>query len=196
MPKPNVIAVYSEKGGAGKTTLAVHLALKMKAASVIDADPQGSAMRWLRQRKDDGPKVISATSLADLPDDLDTPCVMDMRPQLSAGVRQLLDLAECIVVPVRTSVVDLQALPATVDIVRSTGKRAGFVVNVLDQRTLEAKEIVEALAEYQLPIIGVLTRRVAYGRAALTGQTAGELGDKTAEDEISRLVERIEKWES
>jgi chromosome partitioning protein len=194
--KPNVVAVYSEKGGAGKTTLAVHLALKMKAASVIDADPQGSAMRWLRQRKEGGPKVISATSLADLPDDLDTPCVMDMRPQLSAGVRQLLDLAECIVVPVRTSVVDLQALPATVDIVRATGKRAGFVVNVLDQRTLEAKEIVEALAEYQLPIIGVLTRRVAYGRAALTGQTAGELGDKAAEDEISKLVKRIEKWEN
>lgn len=194
MTKPNVIAVYSEKGGAGKTTLAVHLALCMGAATVIDADPQGSAMRWLRERKAGAPKVISATNLADLPDDLETPCVMDMRPQLSAGVRQLLDLADCILVPVRTSVVDLQALPATVDIVRSTGKRAGFVVNVLDQRTLEAKEIVEALAEYRLPILGVLTRRVSYGRAAMTGQTAAELGDKTAQGEIDRLVERICKW--
>ena len=78
--------------------------------------------------------------------------------------------------------------------IRDSGKRVGFVVNVLDQRTLEAKEIVEALAEYRLPIIGVLTRRVAYGRAAMTGQTAAELGDKTAQGEIERLVERICKW--
>lgn len=196
MNKTSVVAVYSEKGGAGKTTLAVHLALAWGAATVVDADPQGSAGKWLQQRHAPGPRLIPATTLADLPDDLETPVVMDMRPQLTGGVRQLLELADCIVVPVRTSVVDLQALPATVDIVRSTGKRAGFVVNVLDQRTLEAKEIVEALAEYRLPIFGTLTRRVAYGRAAMTGQTAAELGDKTAEAEIARLVERIVKWEN
>ena len=130
----------------------------------------------------------------DLPDGVALPAVMDLRPVRAAGARRLLERSERILIPIRASVPDLLTIGATVELVKATGRPAAFVLMAVDARTLEAKEIEEALAPHGLPVVGQTTRRVAYGRAALTGETAAEIGDKTAAVELQALRRSIQAW--
>lgn len=190
-----VTVVFSEKGGVGKTTLAVHLSLGLHIPTLLDADPQGTASAWLGHRQRDGaPRVIRVADADDLPADFERPAIMDLRPQRAAGTRRLLDLADRILIPIRASIPDLLTVGATVDIVKATGKPAAFVLMAVEPRTLESREIDEALGPHGLPVLGQTTRRVAYGRAALSGETAPEIGDKTAAVELQALRRSIIAW--
>lgn len=197
------IALVARKGGSGKTTLAVHLALAawLRGAHTLlaDVDPQRSAIEALRARHGLGPDrvAIAGNKLYDLQMSavrrgtdvmvIDTPAGV-AEEQASAIV--LSDL--CLLV-VRPAFLDLAAAIESVDIVRRLKKPLLLVVN----QAPAAREGVEspavrralrALAVLSQPIAPILIRsRMVYQRALETGRSAEEAGEPAAALEIAEL---------
>ena len=127
------LVILSRKGGAGKTTIAVNLAVAADrfglAAAVIDIDPQISAARWGDSRKSESPAVISAHAER-LPQILET-CrqngadliIIDTAPHAENDALIAARLADFVLIPCRPSIVDLRAIESTINIVRLAGNR-------------------------------------------------------------------------
>ncbi|MBV9511836.1 MAG: AAA family ATPase [Caulobacteraceae bacterium] len=182
------IAIVSQKGGAGKTTLAVHLAAAAAmdcVALVVDTDPQATASRWSQWRGGGDPEVIDsgAPSLlapklaraAELGADL---AVIDTPPHADAMARQAAKLADLILIPCRPRAFDLAAVEATAELVEASRKPA-FVVFIAGPP--RARLVYQDAAEvvtggFQLPIAPVvLPERAAFHHSAAAGRTAPEL---------------------
>jgi chromosome partitioning protein len=196
-----VIAVVSQKGGAGKTTLAVHLATeaaKSHVALILDTDPQATASRWGEWRDHADPEVIDcgAPSLlagklakaAELGADL---AVIDTPPHADAMARQAARLADLILIPCRPRAFDLAAIEATAELVKSSRNPAFVVFNAGPPRgPLIYRDAAELITDgFGLAIAPVvLPERAAFHHSAAAGRTAPEhdTGGKAA-DEIQRL---------
>ncbi|MBI1198298.1 MAG: AAA family ATPase [Phenylobacterium sp.] len=181
------IAVVSQKGGAGKTTLAVHLATeaaRSHVALIVDTDPQATASRWGEWRRGAEPEVIDcgAPSLlagklakaADLGAEL---AVIDTPPHADAMARQASRLADLILIPCRPRAFDLAAIEATAELVRSSGKPAFVVFNAGPPRApLIYREATSLIGDaFRLPIAPVvLPERAAFHHSAAAGRTAPE----------------------
>jgi chromosome partitioning protein len=203
--KCTVICVFSNKGGSGKTTIAVHLALayaQMARTALLDVDPQGTATEWLKRRP------------PELKNPLAVPChgrdaveralklaraegftfvIVDMPPHATAQIAWLLQEADLILVPTRPSAADLVTIQQTVALVHASKRKAGFILNAFRQQLVEAKEIAPLLAKHSLPIIGFLGDRIAYSRGLPVGLGGHELGDPLAEEEVMRLAKKVIK---
>ena len=148
------VAVVSQKGGSGKTTLAVALAaaheLAGGRAAVVDLDPQGSALAWGRLRDGVPPPVIRthppglARTLERLGADGCTLAVVDTAPREAQGAAEAARLAELVLVPCRPSGVDVLAVSPTLQVVAPA--RAVVVLNGCPARGPWTAEAMEALA--------------------------------------------------
>ena len=173
------ITVYNEKGGAGKTTLAVLLAVLLEA-ELIDLDAQKSSQSWLGQRKD--PHQAKPGNW-----------VIDCPPGLSMETAAAISDAEIVLIPVRASFNDLIHLPQTVKFVRTHGaKKVAFVGSDIDSRTNDEATLREALGGYGYPIAGILTHRASYRRAGLTGGLASD-SDPAAAAEAAALITSLQE---
>jgi chromosome partitioning protein len=205
MAKCSVTCIFSNKGGTGKTTVGVHLAISyaQKATSaLLDVDPQGTAAEWIKRRP------------ATLKSPLAIPCagrdavtkalelarqegiehvILDLPPHSSAQVAWLLGEADLILVPTRPTATDLVTMQQTVELVHAAKKPAGFVLNAFKPHLVEAREIAPLLAKYHLPIIGSLGDRIAYSRGLPAGLGGHEMGDEVAEQEVAQLVKNVSK---
>jgi chromosome partitioning protein len=197
------VAVFSNKGGSGKTTIAVHLALAWAQGAptaLLDVDPQGTAIEWLRRRPADikSPLAIPATGREAVQQALKLAreenyryVVLDLPPHSSAQIAWLLSEADLIVVPTRATAADLVTIKQTVDLVHASKRKAGFVLNAFKPNLVEAKEIAPLLAKYNLPIIGALADRIAYSRGLPAGLGGHELGDESATEEVIKLAKKV-----
>src|SRR5262245_33178624 len=133
------IAVISQKGGAGKSTLALHLAVSAdndgKVAVVIDLDPQASAASWKDLRKARSPDIVSAQA-ARLPQVLDTArlhgakfAVIDTAPHSETAALAAARAADLVLIPCRPAILDLRAISASVELVKLARKPACIVLN-------------------------------------------------------------------
>lgn len=190
------VAVFSQKGGSGKTTLAVHLALTMPAAAVVDCDPQGTASEWISRRTKPNPPLLisgagasAATIEAQLPSQGHV--VFDLPPAASMQTAQTLALADLVLMTVRPNFADLAALPRTLAIAQATKRKVALVVMALPLQWAESREITSALDEFKVPFYGITSQRASYARAIISGSTAAELGDRVAAREIDLLVKTI-----
>lgn len=181
------IAVVSQKGGAGKTTLAVHLATeaaKSCVSLIVDTDPQATASRWGEWRGGSEPEVIDcgAPSLlagklgkaAELGAEL---AVIDTPPHADAMARQAARLADLILIPCRPRAFDLAAIEATAELVKSSRKPAFVVFNAGPPRApLIYREAAQLIADgFGLRIAPiVLPERAAFHHSAAAGRTAPE----------------------
>src|SRR5271168_1164258 len=116
-----VIVVACQKGGAGKTTIAAHLAVQAVRAGhgpvvLVDTDPQGSLGEWRSERKDDAPALATA-NLADLaanPAELWSGkaafAIIDTPPALTASIERVIAIADLVLIPARPSPHDLRAI--------------------------------------------------------------------------------------
>lgn len=195
------IAIVSQKGGAGKTTLAVNLAAEATrfcVSLIIDTDPQATASRWSQWRGGGDPEVVDcgAPSLlagklakaAELGADL---AVIDTPPHADAMARQAARLADLLLIPCRPRAFDLAAIEATAELVRSSRKPAFVVFNAGPPRAphiyREAANLIGG--EFGLEIAPVvLPERAAFHHSSAAGRTAPEHDAQgKAADEIRAL---------
>ena len=186
-----VIALVGNKGGAGKTTLTVNLAVglgQVGRAIILDADPQGSSAQWRTIAGDEKvPPVISVTeNLAEQMHDLQRDndyIIIDCPPSVQApqtlSVLQVSDLA---LIPVQPSPFDLWAsihIEQAVMQARANNPnlRALLVINQLEPRTTLSQLIREALSEIRVPVAHTsIRRRAVYRASALEGRSVYHMG--------------------
>jgi chromosome partitioning protein len=201
------ISIISQKGGAGKTTLAIHLAAAGTAAGlstlILDADPQATASQWSQWRGMTDPEVIDCASptllarkvaqAAELGADL---IVIDTPPHADIMAREACKLADLILIPCRPQAFDLSAVEATADLAKATGKPAYVLFMGGPQRApttyKDARELIDGgdgLAGMGVAVAPVmLTQRAIYHHSTAQGKTATEVEPQgKAADEIAAL---------
>jgi chromosome partitioning protein len=204
-----VIAVLNQKGGAGKTTIATHLAraLQLEGAEVllVDSDPQGSARDWAAVREDQ-PVPVVGIDRPTIERDLKSLAkkdfvVIDGAPQAADLAVSAIKAANFILIPVQPSPYDIWATADLVDLVKqrievTDGKlQAAFVVSRAIKGTKIGAEVSEALSGYGLPVLeSRITQRVSYPSTAATGTTVMDADpDSEAAREIFALANEIKK---
>ncbi len=179
------LAIISQKGGAGKTTLALHLAvaarIKKKTAAIIDLDPQASAANWGDSREDEYPAVVSAQParlvkvLAAAKEAGAKLAVIDTAPHSESAALAAARAADLVIIPCRPAILDLRAIGSTVDLVKLAKAKACIVLNAVPSRGTLAEEAVEAVSSYGVKVLPVrVGQRAAFVHALTAGQTAQE----------------------
>lgn len=194
-----ILAVISQKGGAGKTTLALHLAVAAEvdghSAAVIDLDPQASAAAWGDSREADAPVVVSSQA-SRLPQVLNAArdnsadlCVIDTAPHSEGPALAAIRAADLVLIPCRPAILDLRSIGSTVDLVRIAQKMACVVLNAVPSRGSLPDEAREAVSSYDIPVApGSMGQRVAYVHSLTAGLTAQEFEPHgKAAEEIQQL---------
>ena len=194
-----VLAFLSQKGGAGKTTLAVHTAVAAyeagEAAVLIDTDPQRSASVWGDARQGAAP-IVATASVSELDrvlkaavDDGMALAIIDAAPHAAPEAARIARVADLVVIPCRPTAFDLAAVEAAVRIARAARVRAVFVLSACPFRAPEIAETRAALEGYDLSVAPVeITDRRAFARAVASGRAVTEFeGDGKAAAEIRAL---------
>jgi chromosome partitioning protein len=179
------IAVISQKGGAGKTTLAIHLAAEGAARGrktlLIDLDPQASSARWADRRGDRAPDVSSehpgrlAAALAAARAQGYGLTILDTAPHADQAALTAARAADQVVVPCRPSILDIDAIGATIDLCRLAGRPGVVVLNAAPVRSRVVDDAAAAVAKLGGVVADVVIReRVAFRHALIDGRVAGE----------------------
>ena len=180
-----IVALLSQKGGAGKTTLALHLAVgwtqRGRRVVVIDLDPQASAANWGDRREASLPVVRSAHA-SRLEQELEEVrgaggeiVVLDTAPRSDAVILSVAKTADLAVIPCRPSILDLEALAGTLELVQTTGVPVLTVLNAVVPHTTAPDQAAGAIRQLKGGLCPVrIGRRVAFAGALLGGLTAQE----------------------
>ncbi|MBI1206981.1 MAG: AAA family ATPase [Azospirillum sp.] len=199
------LVLASQKGGVGKTTLALHLAVAAHEAGagpvvMVDTDPQGSLASAWNLRAAEQPAMARTsiaeieTTLQELEADGFRLVVIDTPPAITATISSVLALADLVVVPTRPSPVDLASVGVTLDLIEKSGNRPFyFVINAAKPKARLVIQSLTALAQHGR-VATTIHDRVDFPTAMIDGRTAGELDPKCkAATEITNLWKIIEK---
>jgi chromosome partitioning protein len=195
------IAFLSQKGGSGKTTIAVHIAVAAKREKVIliDTDPQASASTWAAARTADDPLVVKSTTVETrillTQSQGRTFAVIDTAPHNIAGVDIVAAAADLLLIPCRPSVFDLAATESSVKIAKAARKPAVFILNACAARGPEVEQAREVLQKHGYPVAPVaIGDRKSFSRAIITGEAVTEFDPNgKAAQEIMALWQWIKK---
>lgn len=195
------IAIISQKGGAGKTTLAVHLATAATVDQVtllVDTDPQATASRWGEWRGGGDPEVIDCGAPSLLQGKLGKACelgaeiaIIDTPPHADAMARQAAKLADLILIPCRPKAFDVAAIEATAELVRASHKPAFVVLMAGPPRApliyQDAADVIQGAFGLSIAPIR-MPERAAFHHSTARGQVAAQF-DPTgkAADEVVAL---------
>ncbi|MCP3729173.1 ParA family protein [Sphingomonas sp. MG17] len=181
-----VLAMASQKGGSGKTTLSGHLAVQAQRAGagpvvLIDIDPQGSLSDWWNERQTEFP-AFAQTTVARLAADLEVLrqqgfrlAVIDTPPAITMAIQSVIQVAELIVIPTRPSPHDLRAVGATVDLCDRAGKPLLFVVNAATPKAKITSEAAVALSQHGTVAPITLHQRTDFASSMIDGRTVMEI---------------------
>jgi chromosome partitioning protein len=181
-----VLALASQKGGSGKTTLSGHLAVQAQLSGagpvvLIDIDPQGSLADWWNEREAELP-AFAQTTVARLASDLEVLrqqgfrlAVIDTPPAITMAIQSVIQVAELIVIPTRPSPHDLRAVGATVDLCDRAGKPLIFVVNAATPKAKITYEAAVALSQHGTVAPVTLHHRTDYAASMIDGRTVMEV---------------------
>ncbi len=207
-----VIALVGNKGGAGKTTLTVNLAVGLGRSSsvvILDTDPQGSSAQWRTIADDEAvPPVISATDnlaarVKDLVGQYDY-LMVDCPPYVQATqTLSILQLSDVALIPVQPSPLDLWAsihIEKAVERARinNPSLRTLLVINQLEPRTTLSQLMREALAEIRVPVADTsIRRRAVYRASAVEGRSVYTMGKRGAQAaaEMDQLIAEVTRHE-
>lgn len=197
------VALVCQKGGAGKTTLAVHLAIEAHLRGLktllIDVDQQGSAAKVLERRGDEPPDVatehparLEAAIKGAVREGYDV-VILDTAPQADQAAIKAARVADTIVIPVRPSIVDLDAIDATMDVCRLVQKPGLFVLNAVSAQGTEANGAERAIIARGGTICDArIGDRKVFRSAFNDGRAAQEIdAHSKASNEIRALFDRL-----
>jgi chromosome partitioning protein len=204
-----VLAMASQKGGSGKTTLSGHLAVQAQLAGsgpvvLIDIDPQGSLSDWWNERDTEYP-AFAQTTVARLAADLEIlrqqgfrTAVIDTPPAITMAIQSVIQVAELIVIPTRPSPHDLRAVGATVDLCERAGKPLIFVVNAATPKARITSEAAVALSQHGTVAPVTIHHRTDFASSMIDGRTVMETDPKgKSAAEVAQLwnyvSDRLEK---
>lgn len=181
-----VVAVVSQKGGSGKTTLTGHLSVQASICghgpvAIVDTDPQGSLAAWWNERETSEP-VFVQTNLQDLRGHLDNlrqagikMVMVDTPPAITSAIHDVISVADYVVVPTKPSPHDLRAVGATVKLVQACNKPMVFVLNDASPRAKITFEAAVALSQHGTVAPVTIHHRTIYASSMIDGRTAMEL---------------------
>ncbi len=186
-----VIAMASQKGGSGKTTLSGHLAVEAERAgagpvTLVDTDPQGSLSQWWNARAASTPSFAKIgpfeleAALGELERAGTRIAIIDTPPAISESIMMVIEHADLVIVPTRPSPHDLRAVAATVDMAERFGKPLIFVINGATQRARITGEAAVALSQHGVVAPVNLHHRVDFAASMIDGRTVGEAVPKSA----------------
>ena len=207
------IVVLNPKGGSGKTTIAINLASYLASRGhtpvLMDFDPQGSSLRWVRKRKPvQAPIHVIAAFEKDtrttrafqlrVPDVathviVDTPAALDSR-QLADMTRD----ADKIIVPVLPSDIDIHACSRCIrDLllvakIRRDQDRIGVIANRIRRNTLTYQALIRFLHTLKIPIVATIRDSQNYLRGAELGIGVHEMKSYVAQDDVAQWVPLVE----
>lgn len=203
-----IISLLNQKGGVGKTTLAVHLAtalaLRGRRVLLVDADPQGSALDWSASRQ--GALLVPVVGLPTKTlhkeiqahvrhyDDI----VIDGPPRVNELARAAILAADIVLIPVQPSPYDVWAAKEIAELLDEATvfkeiQKSAFVINRKIVNTAIGRDVVDALAGYQLPVLKTaVCQRVIFAESAAQGSTVLEIDpDGVASQEINGVVDEV-----
>ena len=181
----HVLVLASQKGGAGKTTLAAHLGVAAEAAGdgpavLIDTDPQGSLSAWWNVREAETP-ALAPTTIAELPQKLAAlaeagyqVAIVDTPPAITEAIGAVVRSAELVLIPTRPSPHDLRAVGSTVELVQVAGKPFVFAVTQAKPNARLTVQAVAALSEHGAVAPAIVHDRVDYAGSMIDGRTVQE----------------------
>ncbi|MEI7607909.1 MAG: ParA family protein [Rhodospirillaceae bacterium] len=197
----DIIAIASQKGGAGKTTLTMALAGQALIAGqrvvILDLDPQASVSTWSDQRDSEAPIVASiqaarlqqelthAHKIADL-------ILLDTPPHAESTTLAVARAADLVLIPCRPGFLDIMAIRATADMVTMAGKRPVIVFNGVRPNSKQAQDAASAVAALPADVCsGHLSYRSDFDSAVTAGKTVQEHAPRSkAADEVAAVF----KW--
>ena len=204
-----VIAVINQKGGSGKTTLALNLAAglgRRARTAVADADPQRSISQWIAMGENESALPIS-TQIGVNPDaeiarlkQNNRYVVVDCPPSVQGAVIEaVLSSADLVLIPVLPSPLDLWASVEMAVLVKQAQQKdralqAYLVLNQVETRNSLSSSMQQAVAELDVPLLqAYLERRAAYRSAAVEGKSVYDLGNRgtQAVKDIEAIIEEI-----
>lgn len=206
-----IISTVSLKGGVGKTTTAINLAVGFAAnkikVSLIDSDANNNSVYWSGLRSEDLPPIttVSLTSpqamqknVKQLYNDCDI-LVIDGTPALSELTSTIILLSDIVIIPILSSPLDIWATNIFLDKfnqakILKPEIKAYFLLNQLDPRTNMAQDAIEVIKAQEIPSFKTyLHNRVAYKESLTEGKGVLEYRDPKAKAEVKSVIKEIEE---
>ena len=193
------LAIISRKGGAGKTTIALHLAVAAEARGIItavfDLDPQASAALWSDHRGEPIPAVIPAQAprlfslLSQAKEQNADLTILDTAPHADGIASDAAAHADLILIPCRPSAFDLDAIGASIRLARAAEKPAVVIINAAPTQGVETAEAMSAIRNAGVEVCPVvLHQRKSYASRIHEGRTATEIEPKGKAAEETRAL--------
>ncbi len=203
------VAVLARKGGAGKSTVAIHMGVLAEASGqrviFFDLDPQGSLSAWWQTRDAETPALVQ-TDARRLPELLEAAAdqgyglaVVDTPPAVTFDTARVAQAVDLVLIPLRPSILDIYAVASTVDVVASAKTPALLVLNACPPRgvveagmTMDARRALSSMAA---PVAETaITQRVDYTRALNDGSAVSEFAPQSkAAAEMARLWREVHR---
>jgi chromosome partitioning protein len=202
------IGFLNQKGGVGKTTLAVNaaevLAQQHYRVLLVDADPQGSALDWAAARQGDPIFAVAGLPRASIHKELPALAkgydvvLIDGPPRVYDVAKSAIMASDVVLIPVQPSPYDVWAAKEIVDLIHEARVyrpelQAAFAINRKIVNTALGRDVTDALADYPIPVLKTsICQRVILAESAAQGRTVMEAGPTSpAASEIRQLVEEV-----